>query len=305
MKTISLGAVGEDVTTLQRALSSKGYYTVADGVFGTGTQSNVITFQSVNRLTPDGVVGSKTWEALGVTSTPTPSTPGFSPIVKWYPLNQGQYVTANNTPIGICLHHTVSAGSPYMVVDGWNLDNRGAVGTHFVIGGIALNGDNTHDGTIIQCVNLKDIVYHLNTTRMGKSTDHNYNANRLYIGIEICAYGCLTEKNGRYYTMDGANREVPAEYVEILPTPWRTFKYWHKYSPKQIEATINLIKELNTKLNLGISKATLEKEVSSICDLSWEAQAFQRKLTSHSSFEDGKFDIYPSFNLLSALKSMY
>jgi hypothetical protein len=105
--------------------------------------------------------------------------------------------------------------------------------------------------------------------------------------------------------MDGANREVPAEYVEILQTPWRTFKYWHKYSDKQIQATVNLIKELNTKLNLGITKATLEKEVSDICDLSWDAQAFRRKLTSHGSFEDGKFDIYPSFNLLSALKSMF
>jgi N-acetyl-anhydromuramyl-L-alanine amidase AmpD len=304
MQTLSLNSTGQDVITLQKSLSSNGYYTVADGIFGKGTESNVISFQRSKGLTPDGVVGPATWSALGVNSTPSPPQ-GFSPITKWYPLNQGQYVIANNSPIGICLHHTVSAGSPYIVVDGWNLDTRGAVGTHFVIGGIAVNGDNTHDGTIVQCVNLKDIVYHLNTTRMGKSNSHNESANKLYIGIELCAYGCLTEKNGKYYTMDGANREVPAEYVEILQTPWRTFKYWHKYSDKQIQATVNLIKELNTKLNLGITKATLEKEVSTICDLSWDAQAFRRKLTSHGSFEDGKFDIYPSFNLLSALKSMF
>lgn len=303
MKTLKLGDVGNDVVTLQRSLSSKGFYTVADGVFGTGTQSMVMSFQSANKLTPDGVVGPKTWKALGV--NPTISTSAFSPIVKWYPLNQGQYVTANNTPIGICLHHTVSAGSPYMVVDGWNLDSRGTVGTHFVIGGIALNGDNTYDGTIIQCANLKDILYHVNTTRMGQSIAHNQLANKYYIGVEICSYGCLTMKNNKYYTMDGANREVPAEYVEVLQTPWRTFKYWHKYTPKQIEATVNLIKELNKALNLNITKDILLKEAPSICDLSPEANEFKRKLISHSSLESGKFDIYPSTDLINALKVMY
>jgi N-acetyl-anhydromuramyl-L-alanine amidase AmpD len=300
MKTLSLGDIGQDVVILQKVLTNNGFPTTADSIFGKGTQANVIAFQKSKGLTADGVVGPNTWKALGILENPISKS--FSPIAKWYPLKQGQYVSANNSPIGICLHHTVSAGSPYIVVDGWNLDSRGTVGTHFVIGGVALNGDNTHDGTIVQCVDIKDIVYHLNTTRMGNTVTHNQSANKLYIGIELCAYGCLTEKNGKYYTMDGANREVPKEYVEVLETPWRTFKYWHKYSPKQIEATVNLIKELNDKLNLGITKEVLKKEVLTICDLSPEANQFKRKLTSHSSFESGKFDIYPSTDLLNALK---
>jgi N-acetyl-anhydromuramyl-L-alanine amidase AmpD len=300
MQTLSLGDIGQDVVILQKVLTTNGFPTTTDSIFGKGTQANVIAFQRSKGLTADGIVGPKTWKALGILENPTSQS--FSPIAKWYPLKQGQYVSSNNSPIGICLHHTVSAGSPYIVVDGWNLDNRGTVGTHFIIGGIALNGDNTHDGTIVQCVNIKDIIYHLNTTRMGNTIAHNQSANKLYIGIELCAYGYLTEKNGKYYTMDGANREVPKEYVEVLQTPWRTFKYWHKYSPKQIEATVNLIKELNDKLNLGITKEVLKKEVSTICDLSPEANQFKRKLTSHSSFESGKFDIYPSTDLLNALK---
>lgn len=53
------------VATLQDALSTAGIPAVGiDGVFGPGTHTGVVTFQSENGLVTDGVVGCNTWTAL-------------------------------------------------------------------------------------------------------------------------------------------------------------------------------------------------------------------------------------------------
>jgi len=50
---------------IQAALKSAGFYPgEIDGVIGSGTKEAVRKFQEANQLTPDGVVGSKTWALL-------------------------------------------------------------------------------------------------------------------------------------------------------------------------------------------------------------------------------------------------
>ena len=61
------GSKGDEVVTLQKKLKQWGYYDGAvDGVFGSGTQKAVQYFQRKNGLTADGVVGTKTAAALGM-----------------------------------------------------------------------------------------------------------------------------------------------------------------------------------------------------------------------------------------------
>lgn len=62
---LSLGATGSAVTELQTLLTRAGQSTAADGTFGPATHASVIAFQRSRGLTPDGVVGSRTWAALG------------------------------------------------------------------------------------------------------------------------------------------------------------------------------------------------------------------------------------------------
>ena len=65
-----MGATGKEVVEIQNALKQKGYYAGAtDGIYGTGTRNAVIAFQKDNGLTADGVVGSKTLSALGISSS--------------------------------------------------------------------------------------------------------------------------------------------------------------------------------------------------------------------------------------------
>lgn len=68
--TLRWGTRGPSVTLAQRKLSAWGYYRGAiDGVYGRQMYSAIITFQRRNGLTPDGVVGPRTWAALGERGT--------------------------------------------------------------------------------------------------------------------------------------------------------------------------------------------------------------------------------------------
>jgi len=50
---------------MQRALKRAGYYTGSiDGKLGPKTKDAIVKFQKANGLTPDGIVGRKTWKRL-------------------------------------------------------------------------------------------------------------------------------------------------------------------------------------------------------------------------------------------------
>ncbi|MBC8589626.1 LysM peptidoglycan-binding domain-containing protein [Wansuia hejianensis] len=75
--TLSTGSKGPAVTDLQVRLRNAGFDPGAiDGIFGPNTRTAVINFQRSKNLTPDGIVGIRTWTALGVNcgTTPPPST---------------------------------------------------------------------------------------------------------------------------------------------------------------------------------------------------------------------------------------
>jgi len=66
---LSFASRGEKVRELQNLLNQSGAapLLIADGDFGPGTLAAVKRFQAGAGLAPDGIVGPKTWEALGGT----------------------------------------------------------------------------------------------------------------------------------------------------------------------------------------------------------------------------------------------
>lgn len=64
MKTIKKGSRGSYVNVLQTKLGIS-----VDGFFGTDTENAVIAYQKSHGLTPDGIVGQRTWESLGYRAT--------------------------------------------------------------------------------------------------------------------------------------------------------------------------------------------------------------------------------------------
>lgn len=67
--TLKQGSRGEQVKTMQTKLKRWGYYTgKVDGIFGAKTKEAVRLFQRKNKLTVDGIVGTKTLKALGMSA---------------------------------------------------------------------------------------------------------------------------------------------------------------------------------------------------------------------------------------------
>ena len=62
--TVRSGSSGDPVRAVQTSLTAKGYSTSVDGIFGSGTESRVRSFQSARSLVVDGIVGENTWQAL-------------------------------------------------------------------------------------------------------------------------------------------------------------------------------------------------------------------------------------------------
>ena len=74
---VKVGSSGATVTTIQTKLKRWGYYTGSvDGIFGAKTKAAVQYFQRKNGLTADGIVGSATAKAMGISLSGTASSNG-------------------------------------------------------------------------------------------------------------------------------------------------------------------------------------------------------------------------------------
>lgn len=76
---LSQGSRGPFVREAQTLLRNRGFDPgPIDGIFGTRTRSAVIAFQRSQNLTPDGIIGVRTWTALGKNCS-SPPPPGRCP----------------------------------------------------------------------------------------------------------------------------------------------------------------------------------------------------------------------------------
>lgn len=95
MPTLRRGSQGDEVADLQTILNARyGADLEVDGNFGKATEAAVKAFQKSRGLTADGVVGPKTWKALGVTgNTNPPADNGSNELSPSEPETQPQTIT--------------------------------------------------------------------------------------------------------------------------------------------------------------------------------------------------------------------
>ncbi len=80
VQTLSkIGSRGNEVRQIQKKLKELGYYKGSvDGIYGTGTQKAVRSFQKNCGITADGVAGPKTLKYLGLSSSSSGSSGAYS-----------------------------------------------------------------------------------------------------------------------------------------------------------------------------------------------------------------------------------
>ena len=94
------GSRGNEVTQIQTKLKRWGYYKGSvDGIYGSKTISAVKSFQRKNGLTADGIAGTKTLAAMGITSSS----------------NSGSSSSSNSSNLNLLarLVHGEARGEPY------------------------------------------------------------------------------------------------------------------------------------------------------------------------------------------------
>ena len=315
---LKLGQTGDLVRVLQELLDLK-----VDGEFGNDTHAAVIKFQKANALKADGTVGPLTWKALKYNPLELDADTDVTTGATWiqqHLLPEGEYIKETTHKEWIFLHHTAGRHNPKDTIDQWAKDQRGRIGTHYVIGGIPSTVDmnkltekeSEWDGKILQAIKDEYWGYHLGAVKSSKMHKGS-------ISIEICSAGCLTEKDGKYYTWYGA--QVHESQVVRLDSEYRGHKYYHKYSLEQIKATKALLLLIADKHGINLKSGIVEKLTNSTkpgisqyypvpgnpnaFDYSEDANLGKIKgVLTHGQVRKDKSDVFPQQELITMLLSL-
>lgn len=290
---LKIGSKGKSVEMLQEYLGLK-----IDGDFGPKTKSAVIKWQNKNGLLGDGIVGPKTWDAMGLASTDFSEMlirHGDLTITKYF-LPKGEYKEGPTSKDYLFIHHTAGWNNPYKLIDQWGDDTRGAVGTEFVIGGQSVRDNNAkYDGQVLQAIPEGSYGWHLG--KNGSQYMHTHS-----VGIEVCNFGYI--ENGRTY----AGTHVVNNQIVTLDKPFRGYTQWHKYSNEQIKSLKNLILYIAERDNIDVRDGLVsEIKKFGVDGFEFNEDAYYGRvkgLWTHTNTRRDKFDMFPQQELIDMLLSL-
>jgi N-acetyl-anhydromuramyl-L-alanine amidase AmpD len=208
--------------------------------------------------------------------------------IKQARLKESQFFAEESLKTQIYLHHTAGGGNAEAVSRYWN-GNTERIATAFIIGA---------DGLIVQCFSSKHWAWHLGVGQKEfKAQGVPYkNLNKTSVGIEVCNWGYLKEKNGHFYNY--VNARVPDSMVTTLETPYKGYKHWYKYTDAQIESTRQLLVYLCETYDIP------KEYRSEIFGLDKEAFKGTPGIYTHNSVRKDKSDIYPCPRMIEMLKKL-
>jgi hypothetical protein len=119
---------------------------------------------------------------------------------------------------------------------------------------------------------------------------------RIGIGLEICNWGQLIPKDGKFYNY--VNGVVPDDQVTELDTPFRGYKFYHSYTDEQIESVRQLLLLWKDKWNIPL---TYNDDIWDVCP---RALRGETGVFAHVSVRYDKNDIYPHPKMVQMLKNL-
>ena len=291
---LKLGSKGQEVKELQDFLEI-----AVDGDFGPATEAAVKSWQSKNGLVADGIVGPKTWDAMGLASTDASEkvyTTENGLIINKHFMPSSEYCHGPIKPEWLFLHHTAGWHNPYNTINNWAGDTRGRIATEFVLGGPSIKGnDDKYDGVMVQAFPEGNYGWHL-----GKNGSQKMHKNS--VAIEVCNFGWV--KDGKAYQ----GTKVEESQIVTLDKPFRGHTTWHRYSDAQIEALrlwiLWIAERDGIDVRAGLPALIKERGADAF---EWNEDAYYGRvkgLWTHTNTRKDKVDMFPQQELMDMLTSL-
>jgi N-acetyl-anhydromuramyl-L-alanine amidase AmpD len=211
------------------------------------------------------------------------------PDVIHSPVDPIQYHATPQRKLQIIGHHTVSGPGVAGDIAWWN-KNKDRVCTPYII---------SRDGTTHQCFDETYWAWALGTKR-AQLLQMNSNKSRMdlekaAIHIELDSWGGLVKRGGHYY--NGYGGRVDAAVVDY-GNDYRGFRYFEKYTDKQLAAFSKLLCYLCTTYSIPVDYHM------DVFRLSKRALNGERGFFSHASFRPDKSDLHPQPELIQMLRNL-
>lgn len=291
METLRIGSRGDSVRSLQILLNNHGFAGSPDGIFGNGTEDNVIAFQRKNNLSADGIVGKSTWAAL----LQDKETKRINDTK--YVLTTKNFYDEPFAKKNIVLHHTNgwtarkgTTDKPSMNHFNWwtsywgSQNGRAKIATAYSI---------DHKGNIYEHFDPQKWAYHLG---LGKARNF---LDKTSIGIELVNEGSIVKEDDNWYWMSGKikipyNRTL--EPVKSKKT-WRGYDYFAPYPKEQVDATAWLVKHLSKKYNISKNIIDDHEFHEEILSGAYEGIYTHANVREYGLNKKNKWDLSPAFDL--------
>lgn len=205
-----------------------------------------------------------------------------------------QYVQKVTEKKTFVIHHSAGWDNARNMFHGWATDKKGRVCTAYGItdNGTIFQGFDTkfHGYAIYLNAKENNIPQRLLNLKTGKQ---DIFLNEQAIQVEICNWGRLTEKNGKFYSY--INVEVPMDKVIHYPEGFRGYKWFERYTPEEIRSLENLLMYHAQKDGISL------KYHDDMWDFSERAVRGEPGIWSHTSYRTDKSDAHPQPELVEML----
>ena len=173
-------------------------------------------------------------------------------IVPFIGFPEDQFYKEEHPKTQLVIHYSAGVDNARGMFQGWMSDKRR----------VATCDGMTDDGTIYRCFDPKYWAAHVGYYIEGVGGNNrayelcpgtenratNYSIEVRTIGIEICNWGCLTFKNGKYYSWVGT--EVPKDKVVTYEKPWRGNVHFEKFTEQEICSLDEWIRVMCTEFGI-------------------------------------------------------
>jgi len=205
------------------------------------------------------------------------------------PFNESQYIKEVTNKNQVVLHHTVSGDNAKAVTSYWGSDKK-RVATCIII---------SRDGTPYQLFSSSYWGYHIGVKAktFAEFSLPYVKLDKYSIGVELTNWGGLKKIDGKLYNTYGG---VVNSEIQEYPNGYRGFKYFEKYTDKQIQTLKELLIFWGDKYGIPLDY----KGNDNFFDLSMSALEGNSGIFSHTSFRGGKSDIHPQSELIDMLKNL-